>query len=182
MNKSPRPLVTIRTAINAMKHPVSFLGLLAALCLTGPATGLSKDKHDKHDKHCDSNKKSNYYCAPNYNYSNNRYCPPVAAYRGYYPYAYSSPYYSSYYARPALSLAFTTTTSPTYYRSSSGDYADDLAVDVQRALRRRGYYRGEIDGDIGPGTRAAIREYQYSHRLEVTGRIDRSLLRSLGLS
>ena len=42
-------------------------------------------------------------------------------------------------------------------------------------------YRGEIDGDIGPGTRAAIRRYQYERRLEVTGRIDRSLLRSLGL-
>ena len=61
-------------------------------------------------------------------------------------------------------------------------YDDDLAVDVQRALARRGFYRGGVDGDVGPGTRAAIRAYQYEHRLEVTGRIDGSLLRSLGLS
>ena len=56
-----------------------------------------------------------------------------------------------------------------------------VAVDVQVALRRRGYYRGPIDGDIGPGSREAIRAYQYDHRLRVTGYITDSLLRSLGI-
>jgi peptidoglycan hydrolase-like protein with peptidoglycan-binding domain len=61
------------------------------------------------------------------------------------------------------------------------DRTGDLTSDVQRVLRHDGYYRGDIDGDIGPGTRAAIRQYQYDHHLEVTGRIDRSLLGSLGI-
>ncbi len=56
-----------------------------------------------------------------------------------------------------------------------------VEVDVQLALRRAGYYRGPIDGDVGPGTRGSIRAYQYDNDLPVTGRIDRYLLRSLGL-
>jgi hypothetical protein len=47
----------------------------------------------------------------------------------------------------------------TYGRSYDRS-ADYLSVDVQRALKRRGYYSGAIDGDIGPGSRAAIRRYQ----------------------
>lgn len=64
-----------------------------------------------------------------------------------------------------------------YYRR----YHRSLEADVQIALSRRGYYHGPIDGDIGPGTRAAIRAYQYEHDLPVSGHIDRYLLRSLGL-
>ena len=56
-----------------------------------------------------------------------------------------------------------------------------IEADVQLALRRNGYYRGPVDGDLGPETRAAIRDYQYDRRLPATGRIDTSLLRSLGL-
>lgn len=56
-----------------------------------------------------------------------------------------------------------------------------IEVDVQVALRRAGYYRGPIDGDIGAGSRSAIRNYQYDRGLPVTGRIDAYLLDSLGL-
>ncbi len=167
--------------------PTAFIpGLLAALCLAAPATGLGKDKHHHHKNNCDSHSRS--YSRHYSSGSHYRHCSPYSyGYRSssffhptYSNYSYGYPGYSTYYARPALSLSFSS--SPSYYRSRTADYADDLAVDVQRALRRRGYYRGEIDGDVGPGTRGAIRQYQYAHRLEVTGRIDRSLLRSLGLS
>ncbi len=60
-------------------------------------------------------------------------------------------------------------------------YRVSVGVDVQRALARRGYYGGAIDGDIGPRSRAAIRSYQVDRGLPVTGRIDTLLLRSLGL-
>ena len=56
---------------------------------------------------------------------------------------------------------------------------DSLAADVQRALKSRGYYYGSVDGLIGSGSRAAIRAYQRDHRMSITGRIDRALLRSL---
>ena len=55
-------------------------------------------------------------------------------------------------------------------------------MDVQRALKRRGYYAGAIDGDIGPGSRSAIRAFQADRGLRVTGRIDSTLLRSLGIA
>ena len=158
---------------------MNYLTSLRALTIAGvvfaaPATGFSKDKHSHGSSH------AHVYVEP-----------------------YCAPHYSS---RPSISLGFYTT--PSYYRSSdyyydsyptrtyttrtvyrtvprtsySSGYSDDLAVDVQRALARRGYYRGGIDGDVGPGTRAAIRSYQYERGLTVTGRIDSSLLRSLGVS
>ena len=63
---------------------------------------------------------------------------------------------------------------------SQSDYGySSLEVNVQRALSRKGYYTGPIDGDIGPGTRSAIRTYQDDQGLRVTGRIDSALLRTL---
>ena len=88
---------------------------------------------------------------------------------GYYPYG---PYYAPYgYYGPR----------PVYRAERYYDEDAPLGSDVQRALKRRGYYNGPIDGDIGPGSRAAIREYQADHGLRVTGRVDGSLIRSLGL-
>ena len=52
-----------------------------------------------------------------------------------------------------------------------------LTVNIQRMLARRGYYRGPIDGIVGPETRAAIRAFQADNGLRPTGRIDSGLLR-----
>jgi len=62
-----------------------------------------------------------------------------------------------------------------------GSSSDSLAAEVQDALRNEGYYRGVIDGDVGPQTRGAILAFQRSHRLPETGMIDTSLLDALGL-
>jgi len=102
----------------------------------------------------------------------------------YYRYPYYSGYYGGYYGSwyrpyswyaPSIGLSFYDSGS----RYSRYSYADSLASDVQRALRSRGYYGGPIDGDIGSGSRSAIRNYQRDHGLGVTGRIDTALLRSL---
>ena len=152
-----------------MKYFAFLPSLLAVFCFAAPATGLSNDRH-----HHDSRDHSYY-------------CPPV--YRSYPHYYHSYPYYRSYpyYYGPSVGVSFYSEPAYSYdapyYRGvqRSDDRDDNLSVDVQRALARRGYYHGEIDGDIGAGTRAAIRKYQYDRHLEVTGRIDRSLLRSLDL-
>jgi peptidoglycan hydrolase-like protein with peptidoglycan-binding domain len=73
-------------------------------------------------------------------------------------------------------------TTPIYRATSySRPAAASIEADVQRALQRLGYYRGSIDGDIGPRSRAAIREFQGDTGLAVTGRIDGALLRTLGI-
>lgn len=52
----------------------------------------------------------------------------------------------------------------------------------QRCLQQKGFYKGDIDGNMGPETQAAIREYQKNSNLNVTGRLDQATLSSLGVS
>lgn len=58
---------------------------------------------------------------------------------------------------------------------------DSTVSQVQAALARKGYYRGAIDGSVGPATRSALRRYQQNQGLDVTGRIDRSVIEALNL-
>lgn len=103
------------------------------------------------------------------------------------PYYYDYGYYRPYYYGPSFGLSFYTQPSYTtryVYRTApqtAASYEGNLAADVQEALKRRGYYKGSIDGDIGPASRSAIRAYQSDRGLSVTGRIDRSLLEALGI-
>jgi len=53
---------------------------------------------------------------------------------------------------------------------------------VQTALRSQGYYRGAIDGLVGPQTRAALGAYQRDHGLVVTSAVDEPTLVTLGLA
>jgi peptidoglycan hydrolase-like protein with peptidoglycan-binding domain len=53
---------------------------------------------------------------------------------------------------------------------------------VQAALQQQGYYRSEVDGLLGPLTRAAIADYQRDHGLYLTSAIDRPTLESLGIA
>jgi len=58
--------------------------------------------------------------------------------------------------------------------SSSVESSDIIRVsasaqDVQRALKRAGYYTGPIDGKIGSGSKKAIVEFQQDHQLKADG-------------
>ncbi len=92
----------------------------------------------------------------------------VPVYPGYYGPYYGPAYYDTpyYYDRPVV---------------VGREVAGDVVGDAQRALARRGYYCGAIDGCAGPGTRAAIRAWQADCRLPVTGQLDTPTLRSLAL-
>jgi hypothetical protein len=59
---------------------------------------------------------------------------------------------------------------------------DQVIANVQSALQQQGYYRGEVDGLIGPLTRGAIADYQRNHGLYTTSTIDQPTLRSLGMT
>ena len=89
---------------------------------------------------------------------------------GYYPYGYGA---NSYYG----------STYPSYYnRSGYRDYGGSTVARVQERLARAGYYRGPIDGVMGPRTRYAIRVYERRHGLPADGIIDRHLLATMGIA
>ena len=52
------------------------------------------------------------------------------------------------------------------YQSNNGHYGDSSrsrVSELQRRLSRAGYYRGSVDGVLGPQTRRAIRAYEQDH-------------------
>ncbi len=67
------------------------------------------------------------------------------------------------------------------YSYSRSDAGSDLGYAVQRALARRGYPIGPIDGVIGSRTRAALADFQDRSGIPPTGRIDEPTLCALDL-
>src|SRR6266850_3771987 len=96
-----------------------------------------------------------------YYYWNNGYWYPAW---GYSPsaqcYAYDGPIYVGQHAEPP----------------------DQVIADVQAELQEMGYYRGEVDGLLGPLTREALTAYQADQGLATTAAIDEPTLDSLGMS
>ncbi|MEO6741373.1 MAG: peptidoglycan-binding domain-containing protein [Chthoniobacteraceae bacterium] len=137
--------------------------LLAAVALASPTASFAD--------HYRSNSCGNSYGG--YHHYSHGYAPSYRPY-GYSPYGYYAP-------GPVVSFNFGSR--PSVY-SATRYYVpgeSSLESSVQRALRREGYYSGPVDGDIGPRSRSAIRDYQADHGLSATGRIDSRLLRSLGI-
>jgi hypothetical protein len=95
-----------------------------------------------------------------YYYFNNNYWYPAW---GYSPteeyYAYDAPVYAGKRAEPP----------------------DKVIADVQATLQEMGYYKGEVDGLLGPLTREALTGYQTDHGMTVTAVIDEPTLDSLGM-
>lgn len=52
---------------------------------------------------------------------------------------------------------------------------------VQKSLADKGFHPGNVDGVLGPRTRAGIREYQKAEKLPVTGRLDAETAGKLGV-
>lgn len=103
--------------------------------------------------------------------------------RGYSRGYYNDPYYGGGYGYgygPSFSFQQTVVAEPVY-RGRVQREELSLEQQVQVELSKEGFYRGEIDGLIGAGSRDAIRRYQYREDLPVTGRIDRELLEELGI-
>jgi peptidoglycan hydrolase-like protein with peptidoglycan-binding domain len=57
-----------------------------------------------------------------------------------------------------------------------------VIADTQALLQQMGYYKGEVDGLLGPLTREALTAYQTDNGLTVTATIDEPTLDSLGLT
>jgi len=107
--------------------------------------------------------------------------------RGYGGYGGSGGYAFGYYGNPYYTYDYPDYgydySEPSYpaYGSSGYDNGGSVDVQVQQALAQQGYYRGAVDGIVGPATSAAISAYQHDNGLRVTGSINGGLLQSLGL-
>jgi peptidoglycan hydrolase-like protein with peptidoglycan-binding domain len=55
----------------------------------------------------------------------------------------------------------------------------EMIIQAQRQLKALGFNPGDVDGNFGSQTEAALRGYQHAHRLPVTGRMDEVTMRSL---
>jgi hypothetical protein len=57
----------------------------------------------------------------------------------------------------------------------------DQVIKAQQALKNDGIYSGPLDGRMSQSMREAIRSFQQSHQLSMTGTIDDNTARELGL-
>src|SRR5213083_3649046 len=68
------------------------------------------------------------------------------------------------------------------YVGQRAEPPDRVIADVQAVLQQMGYYKGEVDGLLGPLTREALTAYQADQGLTQTAAIDEPTLDSLGMS
>lgn len=66
-------------------------------------------------------------------------------------------------------------------RAATARMSKDKVKEVQAALKSKGVDPGPEDGVLGPKTQQAIREFQKSNNLSVTGRIDDKTASALGV-
>ncbi len=64
---------------------------------------------------------------------------------------------------------------PTVYAKPPPE-PDQLVLEAQIRLQEMGYYRGSLDGQIGPETREAARAFRYDAGLPVSSSVDEDLI------
>ncbi|HEY4282516.1 MAG TPA: peptidoglycan-binding domain-containing protein [Chthoniobacterales bacterium] len=127
--------------------------------------------------------------------------PRYEAFRSYHPQWHDQGFYRSHYNRVELIgggyyyfnggywyPAWGYSQSEAYYPYDGPIYVgqraeppDQVIADVQAALQEMGYYKGEVDGLVGPLTREALTAYQADNGLATTAAIDEPTLDSLEL-
>ena len=80
-----------------------------------------------------------------------------------------------------LALTLDEVFSNTPYEMAPPDLQRQVIVGAQTSLARYGLYQNGIDGEFGPGTEAAVREFQVRAGLVVNGRLNMATLGALGL-
>lgn len=177
---------------------VLLTGVMALGFALVPAVSSAKDKDKGKDKHKDKKHDRDHY--EDHDHDRDRYTyhgkkrkyttsyyrqVPRSSFSFVFGNGYSGPgyYYGPqdadyFYEAPGVSYYRTIETIPRRYEGSS---RVSLEVTVQRSLARRGYYRGPIDGDLGPMSRRAIARFQQDEGLRPTGSLSRSTLEALGI-
>lgn len=165
----------MKTPFHSMSRWLATAAVGAACVLALPQEADARDRHYSHDRY--DRGRSSYFGFPS-----SRFVVTFGtgyAGRGYY---YGPPGVPYYYQAPGVRYYRSRSVVPSHYWGGhSVSYRGSTDARVQAELARRGYYRGPIDGDIGPGSRAAIARFQADRGLAVTGYINTSLLSALGV-
>jgi peptidoglycan hydrolase-like protein with peptidoglycan-binding domain len=66
-------------------------------------------------------------------------------------------------------------------RTAGQQLSKDKVKEIQEALKDKGNDPGQIDGIMGPKTQQALRAFQKSENLQVTGRVDEKTASALGV-
>jgi hypothetical protein len=127
--------------------------------------------------------------------------PQYEVFRSYHPERHDERWYRSHYSRVELIgggyyywnngywyPAWGYSPSAEYYAYDGPIYVghraeppDRVIADVQAELQQMGYYKGEVDGLLGPLSREALTAYQADQGLATTAAIDEPTLDSLGM-
>jgi hypothetical protein len=67
-------------------------------------------------------------------------------------------------------------------KMASVDRSDGTVRHAQAALIAQGYDVGQVDGQLGPNTRSAVRRFQADRGLTQSGSLDNSTLAALGVN
>ncbi len=106
------------------------------------------------------------------------------AYNSYYPYPDSYGYGYGYGQNPGVyenANTYDDNQGGGGYDDSSNQNTDNTVAAMQERLARQGYYRGQIDGAMGPATSRALLSYQRRNGLRATGSLTDETLQSLNL-
>jgi peptidoglycan hydrolase-like protein with peptidoglycan-binding domain len=71
--------------------------------------------------------------------------------------------------------------STTVAASQTAETRPALVRSVQESLRERGYYVGDVDGQWGPKTEDAVRNFQNANGIPSDGRLSTPTIAALGL-
>lgn len=90
-------------------------------------------------------------------------------------------YYPNYSGSSSYTVSPRYTAAPGYSRYAGAAYRPrhSLVARAQLALRRDGLYHGDIDGILGPATRAALENFQQQRGLRVTGNLNPGTMTNL---
>jgi len=64
---------------------------------------------------------------------------------------------------------------------SNRELSQATLEEIQERLQQMGFYHGNIDGNWGPETQSALRDYQQQHGMQASGQLDFPTMADLGL-
>ena len=83
------------------------------------------------------------------------------------------------YRMPGAATSYPRLFAGTVYERAPAQVQENVLFAVQGELLRRGFYRGGIDGQLGPATTDAIVRFQQDQGMPITGRLDSDTLNEL---